>query len=77
MNFEKYGGTYKSSTRYGALLKEALRATLMLELPRAPMCHNELSAMSEGALSKDAEARIVSDEHGSSYLSRLSFNVPR
>lgn len=40
------------------------------------MYHNVLSAKSEGALSKEAEARIVEDEHESFYVSRGSFNVP-
>jgi hypothetical protein len=51
--------TYRSSTRYGAELKEALSATLMLGPARAPMCMNALSRTRLRTLSTDTRPRIA------------------
>ena len=50
---------YSNSTRYGAGLKEARRATLTLGPACAPLCLNALSTKRAFALSIEAEARIM------------------
>jgi hypothetical protein len=54
-----FGQGYSSSTRYGAGLKEALRATLMLGLACVPSCCNALSTTKLRALSNEAGTRMA------------------
>ena len=54
-----FGQCYSSSTRYGAGLKEALRATLMLGLACVPSCCSALSTNKLRALSNEAGTRMI------------------
>lgn len=53
------GEAYNSSTRYGAGLKEAFKATLILGLAKIPMWLMTLSTSSPRALSSEVDAHIV------------------
>jgi hypothetical protein len=66
---------YKSSTKYGAELNEARRATLMLGPARAPMNLHALSNKRPFVLSDDRRAPIAQSFSGSSLELQIIFGA--